>query len=233
VTSPRPGDGKSTFAANLAIAMAQAGSRTLLVDASFGHQVVQKIFGVKKITGFSNVLAGHVSIAQAICRTPVERLEVLPSGQLPPNPASLLNSSAFVDLMDHVTGRYQCVILDAPPVLSGSDARILGAFTDITLYVVRSGVTVARAADQGLDQLLSVGCRVLGAVVNDVAFRYAGSRSRSILDNLENVSSDGHIETSRRPARPQADVLQRRRAITGLTRKKMESSVVPEVDVFD
>jgi capsular exopolysaccharide synthesis family protein len=233
VTSPRRGEGKSTFAANLAIAMAQAGSRTLLIDANFGEQGVQKIFGVRKISGFSNVLAGHIAIDTAICRTPVERLEVLPSGQLPPNSADLLNSSAFSRLMEHVCDRYQCVIVDASPVLATSDARILGASADITLYVVRTGLTEAKAADQGLDQLLSVGCRVLGAVVNDVAFRYATARSRGILRELDTMSPDAHIEMSARRAQPQAEILQRRRMIAGLTVKKMEPSVVPEIDVLD
>jgi capsular exopolysaccharide synthesis family protein len=233
VTSPACGDGKSTLAANLAIAMAQAGSRTLLIDASFGDHIVQKIFDIRKIAGLSNVLAGHISIEKATCRTPVERLEVLLGGVPPTNSAELFNSPSFAGLIAHVSGRYQCVILDAPPVLNGPDARILGASADITLYVVRSGATEAKAADHGLDQLLSVGSRVLGAIINDVTWRYAGGRNRGMLSRLNTVSPDEHIEMSARRDLPGTEILQRRRAIAGLEMKKDESSVVPEIDVLD
>src|SRR5439155_17857579 len=123
-------------------------------------------------------LSGRTTLDCAISRTPIEGLEVLPCGAVPRNPSEMLNGPAFSKLIETLSGRYQCILLDSPPVLSVTDARILGAMADVTLFVVRAGVTSRRAGDQGLDSLLSVGSRVLGAVVNDMPGRRQSPRPR-------------------------------------------------------
>jgi succinoglycan biosynthesis transport protein ExoP len=190
VASPTQGDGKSTFVSNLAIAMAQAGSRTLLVDTDFREPALRTIFDIQTAAGLSEVLSGRTTLDRAISRTPVEGLEVLPSGPIPRNPSEMLNSPAFAALIESLAERYQCILLDSPPVLSVTDARILGATADITLFVVRTGATSRKAADQGLDMLLSVGSRVLGAVVNDVTRRRASQRVRGASRFLETIAEE-------------------------------------------
>jgi capsular exopolysaccharide synthesis family protein len=233
ITSPGQGDGKTTFAANLAISMAQAGNRTLLIDASFGQQFLQQTFDVRKVSGFSNVLAGHISVETAICRTPVERLEMLPSGQKPPNPEILLNSSAFHKLMEYVCGRYQCVIVDAPALAGSSDARILSASADISLLVLRLGRTDSKVADAGLEQLLSVGARVLGVVVNDTPASAGKGRARGLQVGLDLAAQAEPVEQPRRSQRSPERAPQRRRAITGLAVKKKDSDNSPDIEVLD
>jgi succinoglycan biosynthesis transport protein ExoP len=193
IASPSKGDGKSVFASNLAIAMAQAGSRTLLIDADFRNPSQEQIFDVQTGTGLSEVLIGRCTVEKAIRRTPIEGLEVLPCGPIPRNPSEMLNNQAFSKLIEQLSERYQCILLDSPPAMSVTDARILGAMADVTLYVVRTGQTSRKAADQGLDLLLSVGSRVLGAVVNDVATR-APRRNRSSIrlwDGFQSAATMG------------------------------------------
>jgi succinoglycan biosynthesis transport protein ExoP len=176
VTSPNAGDGKTTFLSNLAIAMAQAGNRTLVLDANFRQPMLQTIYGNGKGTGLSEVLAGRTKLEDAITRTPVEGLEFLPCGPVPRNPSEMLNDVKFVELLKTLSASYQFILLDSPPLSSVTDARILGATADATLFVVRAGVTSRKSAGQGLDSLLSVGTRVLGAVVNDVPRRRSSKR---------------------------------------------------------
>ena len=174
VTSPIAGDGKSVVAANLAVVMAQAGVRTLLIDANFKSPGTAKIFDLQRSAGLSDVISGKVTLDRAIRRTPVERLEVLSAGGSAEVLTDFLNDNAFARLIQKISESYQCIMLDAPSVMSGSEARILGSNADLTLLVIRAGVTDRRDADQALNKLLSVGTRVLGTVLN--AFS-SGSRA--------------------------------------------------------
>jgi capsular exopolysaccharide synthesis family protein len=171
VTSAAPGDGKSTIASNLAIAVAQAGRRTLLLDADFRRPSVDEIFELKGALGLSHVLAGTQSVDSALQPTDVENLHVLPCGPVPANPAELLNSTAFGKLLEELSGRYDFVVLDSPPVLPVTDARIVAAYCDVTLLVLRAGKSSRRQAEQAHSALLSVGARVLGGVMNGAAVR--------------------------------------------------------------
>jgi succinoglycan biosynthesis transport protein ExoP len=200
IASASKGDGKSVFASNLAIAMAQAGSRTLLIDADFRNPSLETIFDVQSGSGLSEVLAGRSPVEKAIRRTPIEGLEVLPCGPIPRNPSEMLNSQAFGKLIEQLSERYQYILLDSPPAMSVTDARILGAIADVTLYVVRTGHTSRKAADQGLDLLLSVGSRVLGAVANDVATAKGSRRVRDGLRVWESIMSERALGSNLDPA---------------------------------
>ena len=168
VTSPSPGDGKSTSASNLAITMAQAGRRTLLIDADCRRPVQHKIFKLKDGPGLSTVLAGRATLDQAVQRTDVERLDLLPCGPLPPNPAELLDSQAFVDLLALVSERYDQVLIDSPPVVPVTDARIIAASCHATVLVLRAEKSTRRLAGYAREGLASVGAGLLGVIVNDV-----------------------------------------------------------------
>lgn len=168
VTSPGPTEGKSTTAANLAIAFAQQGQSVLLVDCDLRRSRIHKMFDQQQTPGLTNVLVGVAeSLDEAIRPTKVPGLLILPSGSPPPNPAELLGSSAMQQLMDVLVKRFDVVILDTPPVIAASDAAILSRVVDGTLIVVRAGRTERGALQNAVQQLSTVGARILGTVLND------------------------------------------------------------------
>lgn len=171
ITSPAPGDGKTTLAANLATAMAQAGNRVILLDCDFRKPSLHRVFEVDKHVGLSNVLAGEVTIDQATQPTRVSGLSIVPCGPIPANPSEILNSQAFLDLLESLGKAYDLVLIDSPPVLPVTDARVLAASCDGVLLALRAEKTTRSAAVSARDQLASVGGRVLGLVVNDVSRR--------------------------------------------------------------
>ncbi|MFW6107310.1 MAG: GumC family protein [bacterium] len=168
VTSPAPGDGKTTLASNLGIAMAQAGQRTLIIDADFRKPMQHEVFEVDEEKGLSSVLAGRDPLDDAIQRTSVEGLDLLPCGPVPPNPSEMLNSQAFADTLARLAERYDHILVDSPPVMPVTDARILGAMCDVTLLVLRAEKSHRKVAERARDGLLSVGSRLLGTIVNAV-----------------------------------------------------------------
>ena len=167
ITSPGPEEGKSTTAANLAIAFAQQGHRVLLIDCDLRRARIHKIFEDTNIPGLTSILVGGESIATGIRQTRVPGLNILPSGPLPPNPAELLGSQQMSKLMDTLSGTYDLLILDTPPLLAASDAAIISRIADGALVVVRAGRTEKSALQTAVQQLTTVGARVLGTVLND------------------------------------------------------------------
>jgi succinoglycan biosynthesis transport protein ExoP len=175
ITSPSPSDGKTTMVGNLAIAMAQAGQKTLIVDADFRKPMQHNVFDFTNDieNGLSSVLSGHISLDDAIRQCPTDGLSLLTSGPEVPNPSELLNSEAFENLLKELTHRFDRVIIDSPPVTSVADSQILAAICDITILVLRAEKSTRKAGQQAKEALLSVGAHVLGAVVNDVSPRHS------------------------------------------------------------
>jgi len=169
VTSPAPGDGKSTLVSNLAITMAQAGQKTLVLDCDFRKPMQHNIFEIDCEKGLSSVLAGTITLAEAIQPGQADGLEVLPCGPEVPNPSEILNSEAFIEILKDLSERYDRVIIDSPPVTPLADGQILGAICDITLLVLRAEKSTRNISQQARDSLLSVGAHLLGAIVNDVS----------------------------------------------------------------
>ncbi|HKO11607.1 MAG TPA: polysaccharide biosynthesis tyrosine autokinase [Acidobacteriaceae bacterium] len=167
ITSPGPAEGKSTTAANLAIAFAQQGHRVLLVDCDLRRSRVHKLFGQPQNPGLTNVLIGGTAPSDAIRPTKVDGLMILPSGALPPNPAELLGSAQMKALLDKLSESYDLLILDTPPLLAASDAAIVSRMVDGALVVVRAGRTERTALQTSVQQLTTVGARILGTVLND------------------------------------------------------------------
>lgn len=166
ITSPQPGDGKSTLASNLAIAIAQAGQKTILIDADFRRPTQQDIFELRSEQGMSSAMAGRASLEQVIQHTAVERLDVIPCGPIPPNPSEIINSPAFLKALEELGKRYDYVLIDSPPVMPITDARILGAMCGSTILAVWAGRSTRRLAEAARDGLLSVGAHILGTVIN-------------------------------------------------------------------
>ena len=169
ITSPAAFDGKTTLVSNLAIAMAQAGQKTLILDADFRKPMQHRIFNVNhNDVGLSSILAGITPSGEAIRPTEVEGLELLPCGRSVPNPSEMLNSDSFAQLLEILSDKYDRIVIDSPPVMPVTDAQILGAVCDITLLVLRAEKSTRKTSQQARDGLLSVGAHILGVVVNDV-----------------------------------------------------------------
>jgi capsular exopolysaccharide synthesis family protein len=174
ITSPRPGDGKTTLAANLAVSIAQSGKRVLLVDADLRNPRLHEVYGLANQVGLTSVLAGEARLEEAVHPSPVSGLVILPSGPLPSNPAELLTSSRFQEALDSLRQQYDCVLVDTSALLRASDASAIAPRADAVLLTVglaRSGGPDAERAREVLDTL---NVRVLGVVANGVNHR-AGS----------------------------------------------------------
>jgi len=168
VTSPGPQEGKTTTAINLGITMAQAGSRVLLVDTDMRRPRLHRSFGVPNEVGASSFIVGEAALDDAIKRTEVPNLDVLPCGPTPPNPAELLHTDRFAKLLDDCKARYDLVILDSPPTSAVTDPAIIGNKADGVVLVVRGGYTTRDAGSYARRQLADAKARLLGAVVNQV-----------------------------------------------------------------
>jgi capsular exopolysaccharide synthesis family protein len=169
ITSPAPGDGKSTIASNLAIAMAQAGQKTLIVDADFRKPMQHRIFEVnREQNGLADVVAGVKTLNEAVQPGPVEGLDVLSAGTEIPNPSEVLNSEAFARLLKEFSQGYDRIIIDSPPVGPVADSQILSALCDVTLLVLRAEVSTRKLSQYARDSLVGVGGHLLGAVINGV-----------------------------------------------------------------
>ncbi len=171
ITSPTAGDGKSTLVSNLAIALAQANKRVLVIDADLRAPVQHRLFGLSDRTGLASVLDGSDTLDGAIRRTGIEGLDVLPAGPIPSNPAELLNTPDFGDYLNDLADRYDLVLIDSPPVTAVTDARILAASADASMLVVRLGSSTRRQTEAARDGLRGVGARLIGVAVNGVGRR--------------------------------------------------------------
>jgi capsular exopolysaccharide synthesis family protein len=193
ITSPSHGEGKSTLASNLAITLAQSGKRVLLIDADLRLPTQHKIFGVENDAGLSSLLQGRITLEQAIEPTEVNGLELLPAGPGVHNPAEMLNSLVFNELLEMLFDRYDQLIIDSAPVVGISDSRIIAASCDATVLVLRSGVSTRRMSDLARQGLASVGAQVLGMVINDAAEGSTGSHPYVVLaarPTMKRVTAD-------------------------------------------
>jgi len=176
VSSPSSGEGKTTVAINLATALASRG-RTCVVDADLRRPMVAQSFGIRAKTGLSDVLAGKCSIDEALLEvSEVPGLTVLPGGQRPPNPADLVASEQMEAVMAALSGKFDHVVIDSPPVIPFSDARVLSQLSDVVILVGRYGSTTQRALTRAAQLLNEVRGSLAGVVVNDIDFTSADYR---------------------------------------------------------
>lgn len=175
VTSPRPGDGKSTVAANLAAAVSASGQDVVLVDADLRRPSVADSLGLVEGVGLTDVLTGRVEAEDALQPVPRrDHMRVMAAGRIPPNPSELLGSRAMRSLVEEL-GEKALVILDAPPLLPVTDAALLTANADGALVVITAGRTVDAELGTALNHLETVNGRALGVIMNKVPRRGAGS----------------------------------------------------------
>lgn len=168
VTSPNPGDGKSTLSANLAVSIAQSGKTCILIDADFRRARIHKLFGLDRETGLSALIEGTAEISEAVRETSVENLTVLTCGGRPENPSELLTSIRFKELLDKLRDEYDIIIIDTPPMLAVTDPSAVAPRVDGVLLVMRLSTSARKASSRALEILDGIGANVLGVVVNGV-----------------------------------------------------------------
>ncbi len=167
-TSSLPGEGKTTTSTNIALALHQAGQRTLLIDGDMRRPQLAKLFNLEPAVGLTTVLLGRIDFADAIQVHGDSGLEVLTSGNIPPNPAELLQSQAMKQLLEDVRSEYDVVIIDAPPLLPVTDAALIASQVDGAVVVVRQGRTTKDQVRHSIERLAAVGARPLGVAMNMV-----------------------------------------------------------------
>lgn len=168
VTSPTPGDGKSTLATNLAITIAQSGKRVLLVDGDMRRPSLHKLFKADEKPGFSELLVEQVSISEAIRETEIEGLHLLPCGVKPVQPSELLTSHRLPEVIAEFRNLYDMVIIDTPPVLVVTDPCPIAAIVDGVICAMRIKKNVRISAERMVEILRSVNANIIGVVVNGV-----------------------------------------------------------------
>ncbi|HRL48590.1 MAG TPA: polysaccharide biosynthesis tyrosine autokinase [Propioniciclava sp.] len=166
VTSSSPGEGKSTFAANLALTLAGLKSSVLLIDADLRRPRIADAFGVEGAIGLTTVLVGEVSLDDAKLPRPGTTLDVLPAGAIPPNPAELLTSDAMHALLEEASAGYDYVVLDTPPISSVADANLMSPLVDGAIVVVDATKTHRSQLAAALESFRAAGGRMIGVVLN-------------------------------------------------------------------
>jgi capsular exopolysaccharide synthesis family protein len=168
VTSTGPSEGKTLISSSLAISLAQAGQRTLVIDADMRRPRLHEALGRSQEPGLSNVLVAEASLADAARQTEEKNLWVLSAGHIPPNPAELLGSKKFLALLADLKRRFDWIVIDAPPVMPVTDAAILAHSAGTVLFVVGSEMTPRQSATAALDQLRQADAKFVGVVLNRV-----------------------------------------------------------------
>ena len=166
ITSSTAGEGKSITILNLAISFAQTGQRVLLIDADMRRPSLARLLIEKPAPGLSNVLAGLSSETEAIRPNIYENLDVLLSGEMPPNPSELLGSENMQKLLERMEKRYDYILVDLPPVGVVSDACVIANSLDGVLFLVRQNVTERDAIKYSIKQLELSGANLMGFVFN-------------------------------------------------------------------
>ncbi|WP_111766544.1 polysaccharide biosynthesis tyrosine autokinase [Nakamurella deserti] len=167
VTSALPDEGKSSTSTNLAVVLAEAGRRVLLIEADLRRPRVASYLGLEGSVGLTTVITHDIPLMEAV-QPSRENLSVLASGATPPNPAELLGGERMAALLAEARERFDVVVIDSPPLLAVTDAAVLATVADAVILVVRHGSTPAPAAAQAVKALATVGGRLVGCVVTRV-----------------------------------------------------------------
>ena len=168
VSSANPGEGKTTTVANLAASLAQNGGKVLAIDADFRRPTMHQIFGVSKVPGLTDLIVGGCQASAAIKSTRFRELQTIPCGYIPPNPTELLGSSSFREVIRALRSHYDWVLIDTPPILAMADTPVLAPYVDGVILVVGAEQSSRTAVQRAVDQLLSVGGKITGVVLNKV-----------------------------------------------------------------
>jgi succinoglycan biosynthesis transport protein ExoP len=172
ISSTEPGDGKTTVFASLAVAFAQSGKRTLAIDGDMRRPGLTKLFELSGHEGLSTILRDNGPIAEAaervIVRTDLPNLHLISAGPKPVNPVELLSGERLADLIAWADGKYDQILIDAPPSLAVADVQVIGRVVDGAILIVRPDTNRRRMVIRAAESLTGLGCELLGIVVNQL-----------------------------------------------------------------
>ncbi|MGY1846806.1 polysaccharide biosynthesis tyrosine autokinase [Blastococcus sp. SYSU DS1021] len=215
VSSAIPGEGKSTLAVNLATALAQQGSRVMLIEADLRRPRITRYMGLISGAGLTNVLAGTAALHEVAQPWGDGKLTVLGAGPMPPNPSEMLGSAQMRALLDQLKATNDYVIVDAPPLLPVTDAAVLSVLSDGCVITARYGKTRREELSEAAAALQRIDAKLLGVVLNRVpqaagaargygyGYTYEADPGRETTADTGNMVSPG---AARRRGRPQYDV---------------------------
>ena len=170
-TSPGPGEGKSLTTANLALTIAQTGSKVLIVDADLRRPTVHRLFGCRKAPGLSELLSGDLdNLGDFVKNTFADNLHILTCGNPPPNPVGILGSEKMKQLIEMAKAQFDVVLFDSPPLIAMADASILASELDTVLLVLQAGKTKRQVANQAKEMLERLNINIFGVVLNNVDY---------------------------------------------------------------
>jgi succinoglycan biosynthesis transport protein ExoP len=175
ISSSIPAEGKSTIALNLALSLADSGSRVILIDADLRRPSIAEYVGIEGGVGLTTVLIGRAQVEDVVQPLGKTSLDLLPAGQIPPNPSELLGSVAMADLLEQLSGSYDMVLLDSPPLLPVTDAVVLSNLAGGALVVVGADRIHRPQLQQSLESLETAGAHLFGIVMNKIALREAAA----------------------------------------------------------
>ncbi len=169
MTSPGPGEGKTLTSINMAIALAQSGEKTILIDSDMRRPRVHKALGLQNETGLSDIITGKSNLDDAIQSSNVEDdLDLISCGPIPPNPSELLHTERFREMVSELRHRYDRIIFDSPPLAAVTDALILSHSVDAVLLILKFAQTRQELLGRSIEQLTAIGAPLVGTVLNDV-----------------------------------------------------------------
>lgn len=205
VTSPGPGEGKTTVAVNLAAIIALSGKRVALVDADLRRPAVHRLLGLPNRDGLSNLFRYQEGIHTVIrSRLEMPQLKIITSGGLPPNPAELLGSERMSQILEELADLVDIVVIDTPPSLV-ADAQILSGRVDAVLLVIQPGRTQAQTAQACLELFRHAGARVIGTVMKRIprnrAYYYGGYKYYSSYNHSKGYYAAQEPASEKAPAR--------------------------------
>ncbi|HKQ72404.1 MAG TPA: polysaccharide biosynthesis tyrosine autokinase [Blastocatellia bacterium] len=173
-TSGQPGEGKTTTSINTAISLAQLGSSVLLIDADLRRPAVHKIFKLNQGQGLSTFLSRQVEIDSLIQKLWVPNLYVLPCGAIPPNPAELISSERMKEALRDLSGKFDHILIDSPPLINVTDPVILSTMVDGVILVIQAGRSTRDVLRRARQELNSVGAKIFGVVLNNLDVKREG-----------------------------------------------------------
>ncbi len=168
VTSAFPKEGKSTITFNLAITMANDGSRTLLVDGDMRRPSLHKMSGLENSEGLSNYLTSKISIDKVIQETPYQNLKLITCGPIPPNPSELFSSYRMKELLEEAKTKFDRIIFDSAPIFGISDSVVLAKALDGVIQVIKFGKVTWEMANRSKERLQNLGVKITGIIINGV-----------------------------------------------------------------
>ncbi len=176
VTSPNMGDGKSTLSTNLSVSIAQSGKKTILIDADLRRPRLHKIFSLPNKVGLSSLITDQCEPGEAIQQTAIPNLSILSCGPLPPNPAELLTSPHFPEVLELLRSQYEYVIVDTPPLLVVTDPSVVAPRVDGVILTLRLTKKAGPLAERAREVLSTLGVKVIGVVVNGLSRQRSGGQ---------------------------------------------------------